>query len=200
MIIRCYGEKHRYLLFLDIEFSKDDLVQFAGLLYEWIDDETYQLKRSVNQYVTQKVCYPFMEYTNITTSFLEENGIPLDDAVAFIMDSFLEDVDLSELIVISHGLKNDRLVLQNNGLNLSYYWEETENGPVKKPIDGYCTFSNAKRILGRQNYLKLADIAEECGYYLHNAHNAYNDAQAEVAVYTYLRKIEAEMSRNAGVN
>lgn len=198
MVIKCCGENHNYLLFIDIEFSKNDLVQFAGLLFKRVGVETYQLMRCVNQYVTQKVCYPFMEYTNISTSFLEENGIPLQDAVQFIMEDFIgEDVPLSELNIISHGLKNDRMVLQDNGLNLSYYWEEGKNGPTKKPIDGYCTFSNAKRILGRQSYLKLSDIAEECGYYLHNAHNAYNDVWATVAVYTYLRlqerlNIEAE--------
>lgn len=194
MVIKCYGENHPFLLFIDIEFSKNDLVQFAGLLFKRIDEETYSLDKSCNVYVTQKVCYPFMEYTNITTSFLEENGIPLQDAISLIKDEFLEDVPLSKVNIISHGLKNDRLILLDNGLNFSYYEESTsDNGnTVRKPIDGYCTFSNAKRILQRQKYLKLSDLAEESGYYLHNAHNAFNDVWAEVSVYTYLRQVERE--------
>jgi hypothetical protein len=40
--------------------------------------------------------------------------------------------------------------------------------------------------------LTLSDLAEECGYYLHHAHNAYNDVWAEVAIFTYLKKIEAQ--------
>ena len=38
----------------------------------------------------------------------------------------------------------------------------------------------------------LNDIAEEAGYYLHSAHNAYNDVWAEVSVFTYLKKIEEQ--------
>lgn len=159
-------------------------MQFAGLLFKKIDTETYQLSNSINVYISQKVCYPFMEYTSITNSFLEENGVPLDDAKALIMDEFLKDIPLNELEIISHGLKNDRLVMSEAGLNLSAY--------EGKPIDGYCTYINGRRILGRLNHLTLGDIAEECGYYLHSAHNAYNDVWAEVSVFTYLKKLEQQ--------
>lgn len=192
MIIKCYNEHHSYLLFIDLEFfsnksqnkTNNHLVQFTGLLFQWIDDETYQLMRSCNEYVTDRVCYPFVEYTSITNSFLVENGVPLPDMVASIIEDFLRDIPLQEVLVISHGLKNDRMVMLENGLNLSNI-----NG---QPIDGYCTFENARKILKRQNNLTLQDIALECGYYLHQAHNAYNDAWAEVAVFTYLKKIEEQ--------
>ena len=175
---------------MDLEFNNRDLVQFAGLLFKKIDnDGTYQLMRSCNQYVTTKVCYPFMEYTNITNSFLESNGISLSDIKSVIFDDFLCDVDLTDTLIIAHGLKNDRLVLIDNGINLSNTVDESGR---YIPIDGYCTFNNGKRILGRDNHLTAADIANECGYYLHHAHNAYNDAWAEVAIFTYLKKIEAQ--------
>lgn len=184
MIIKAYNEKHNYLLFIDLEFSNQQLVQFAGLLFQRIDDETYQLSRSLNLYISQKVCYPFVEYTNITNNFLEENGIPIDDARSLIFDDFLLDIPLNELEIISHGLKNDRLVLLSSDINLSSCSDN--------PIDGYCTYMNARRILGRQNHLTLGDVAEECGYYLHSAHNAYNDVWAEVSVFTYLKKVEKQ--------
>ena len=184
MVIKCYNEKHQYLLFMDLEFNNRDLVQFAGLLFTWIDDDTYQLMRSCNLYITQKVCYPFAEYTAITNNFLKENGVPLRDAIQLI-NEFLDDVDLNELSIIGHGLKNDRLVLIENGLEFTH----KEDG---QPIDGYCTFNNAKRILKRANRLTLNDLAEECGYYLHHAHNAYNDVWAEVAIFTYLKKMEMQ--------
>lgn len=76
-------------------------------------------------------------------------------------------------------------MLLKNGINLSTY----EN----KPIDGYCTFTNARRILQRANHLTLSDVAEEAGYYIHSAHNAFMDTWAEVSVFTYLRKIEKQM-------
>ena len=184
MIIKAYNDNHNYLLFIDLEFNNQNLVQFAGLLFNKIDAETYQLSRSLNTYISQTVCYPFMEYTSITNNFLTENGIPFDDARELIMHDFLKDVPLNELEIISHGLKNDRLVLFNSNINLSTY--------EHKPIDGYCTYNNARRILKRAEHLTLTDLAEEAGYYLHSAHNAYNDVWAEVSVFTYLRKIEKQ--------
>ena len=188
MLIRCYNEEHPYLLFIDVEFDSNMLVQFAGLLFKWVDKETYQLMKSYNAYVSRSVCYPFMEYTSITNNFLQENGVPLKDLISYLYDDFLFNIPLDQLEIISHGLKNDRIVLLKNGLNLSYYTKLNK----QYQIDGYCTFVNAKRILQRQEHLKLADLCEECGYYLHNAHNAFNDVWGEVAVYTYLRKKEVE--------
>jgi len=92
-------------------------------------------------------------------------------------------------MIISHGLKNDRLVLKDNGINFNSY-EDTDG--KMKPVDGYCTFNNAKRILERDKKLKLEDLAEEAGYYLSCAHNAYHDMWATVAVFTFLRKKDYE--------
>lgn len=186
MIIKCYNETHPYLVFIDLEFNNKNLVQFAALLFRNIDDDTYQLVHSCNQYVTTKVCFPFVEYTSITNNFLETNGISLTDLKEVIFNDFLGEVDLKDVLIISHGLKNDRLILQENGINLTHLDDKV------KPIDGYCTFTNAKRILQREKHLTAADIAEECGYYLHHAHNAYNDVWAEVAIFTFLKKIEQQ--------
>lgn len=185
MIIKCYNEKHPYLLFIDLEFNNQELVQFAGLLFKRIDEETYQLMRSGNQYVTTKVCYPFAEYTGLGNNFLAQNGVPLKDVVAFIEEDFLANVPLKDVLLVSHGLKNDRIVLDHAGIKLV----REDNA---EPIDGYCTFTNGRRILQRDHSLTLSDIAEEAGYYLHNAHNAFNDAWAEVSVFTYLKKLEQQ--------
>ena len=189
MIIKCYNETHKYLVFIDVEFNNKTLVQFAGLLFSRIDsDGTYQLMRSCNQYVTTKVCYPFVEYTNITNNFLEANGVTLKDLNEIIFNDFLSDIDLKDIMIISHGLKNDRLILMDNGINLTHLGDRIH------PIDGYCTFTNAKKILKREKHLTAADIAEECGYYLHHAHNAFNDVWSEVAIFTYLRKMEEQQA------
>lgn len=184
MIIKCYNENHNYLLFIDLEFNNRTLVQFSGVLFKKIEDDgTYQLMRSSNVYISTKVCYPFVDYTNITNDFLSQNGVPLTDAISLIEDEFLGGIPLNEILIISHGLRNDRLILQENGLNIT----TTDDG---KPIDGYCTFNNAKRILNRKNQLTLNEVATEAGYYIHNAHNAFMDVWAEIAVFTYLKKKE----------
>ena len=192
MVIRCLNEKHKYLLFIDIEFDSGKLIQFAGLLFKEIDKETYQLMRSYNSYVSEKVCYPFAEYTKITNNFLEENGVPLEDVIDHILNDFLFEVPLSELQVISHGLRNDRIILNDNGVNLSTYVDAKGRN---KPIDGYCTFKNGRRILERNKFLSLNDLAEESGFYMIAPHNAYNDVWATVAIYTFLRK-EEEQKKN----
>ena len=161
MIIKCYNTDEEYLLFLDIEFNNLDLVQYAGLLFKRIEDETYQLMRSCNIYISSQVCYAFANYTSITNNFLKENGMPLESAIDLIENDFLKDVPYNKLMMISHGLKNDRVVLNKAGLNTS--------------MNGYCTFVNARRILERQDNLSLEAIATDAGYYLHHAHNAFND-------------------------
>lgn len=187
MIIQTYNENHQYLLFIDIEFTNKKLVQFAGLIFQQIDNNenssTYQLMRSTNVYITQKVCYPFMEYTHITNNFLIENGITLADAQELIINNFLKNIPLDQTLIVSHGLKNDRLVLKESGIDLI-------NVSTDTLIDGYCTYKNAVKILGRQNNLTLTDIASEFGYYLSGSHNAYNDVWAEVSIFTTLKKIE----------
>lgn len=190
MTIHCYNENHPYLLFIDIEFDKENLIQFAGLLFRRIDNEVYQLIRSGNQYKSpdNRVCYPFVEYTGLTNDFLKENGIPAEDLKNFIIEDMLEDIPLNELEIISHGLRNDRLVLLRNGINLSTYTEDGKSFP----IDGYCTYKNARRILNRNSNLKEGDLAEESGYFMHNAHNAFCDVWGEVSVFTYLKKVETQ--------
>ena len=197
MIIKCYNEKHPWLLFLDIEFDQLQLVQFSGALFKRIDEDTYQLASTITQYVTASVSVYFQDYTRITQDFLAANGIPLDSLKDLIFGEVLKDVDMGDLMIISHGLKNDRLVLKENGINFNFF---TTSDNKIKPIDGYCTFNNAKRILNREKKLKLEDLAEEAGYYLNCAHNAYNDMWATISVFTFLKKLDYErkMLKNEG--
>ena len=99
MIIKCYNENHPYLLFIDIEFDNTHLIQFAGLLFKRIDtDGSYQLQTSINQYVSAKVGYPFMEYTGINNSFLDENGIPLSSLRTLIFDDVLGEIPMKDIM------------------------------------------------------------------------------------------------------
>ncbi len=189
MIIKCYNEKHPWLLFLDIEFDQLQLVQFSGALFKRIDEDTYQLASTITQYITASVSIYFQDYTKITQDFLATNGIPLESLRDLLFGEVLKDIDMGDLMVISHGLKNDRLVLKENDINFNYYVDAEDK---TKPIDGYCTFNNAKRILNREKKLKLEDLAEEAGYYLSCAHNAYNDMWATVSVFTFLKKLDYE--------
>lgn len=184
MIIYAHKTKMPYLLFIDIEFDQSTLVQFAGLLFKSIGDGVYQLARSCNKYVKHKPSYPFTQYTGLNAQFLNEYGESLQEVQDDIQQVFLDGIDLNEVAVISHGLKNDRLILKSNGIDLL----TSDRGLIR----GYCTFSNAKRVLRRHTNLKLSDLCLEFGYSLNGAHSAFNDVWGTVAVYTCLKKLEGE--------
>lgn len=151
------NETHLYVLVFDIEFDQNDIVQFAGILFRSVGDGRYVVVRTLNTYVSCSPSYPFRVYTNISKEFLEINGVRKEDVVQQVEDVLLKDVPLDKLLVVSHGLKGDREMLLKNFINLSY------DKTTIKAIDGYCTFVNARRILGRKDRLKLSDIAREAG-------------------------------------
>lgn len=170
MIIYFHGEKHSYVLTFDIEFDMNNLVQFAGILFKNLGDGKYFTYRTLNAYVKCSPSYQFQRYTGLTTNFLQNYGVTLKDLVQQVEDDLLKDVDKTELLVVSHGLRNDRKVLLENFINLNY------DSVTINPIDGYCTFNNARRILGRKNNLKLEDVAREACIYPDNSHNAFADS------------------------
>jgi len=163
-------EEHEYVLCFDIEFDKKKLVQFAGILFKKINKSIYQPYRSLNCYVQTTVSFPFTAYTGITNQFLQECGVPLESVVQQVEDDLLKDIDLDKILIVSHGVHNDSLILIQNYINLNY------NKLSIKPIDHYCTFENARKILLRKTDLKLEDIAEECCLHAVSEHDAFNDA------------------------
>jgi DNA polymerase III epsilon subunit-like protein len=113
---------------------------------------------------------------------LEENGILIEQAEEKV-DNFLKDAN--DLMVVSHGLKNDRMTLENNGIDL-YTTDE-------KTIYPYCTYNAAKRILKRDKKLNLKEVAMEAGLFLSNSHNAFDDVVAGIAVFSLLCKLDSEV-------
>lgn len=179
MVIYVKNENHPYILVFDIEFDKKVLVQFSGLLFKNIGDGVYQLASTCTQYVKHKPSYPFSQYTHIKKNFLELNGVGIEDVVLTVKEDFIGNIDYKDILIVSHGLTNDKKILKENGIDLT-------------ECDGWCTFQNAKRILNRDKNLKLDDLATEAGFYLDGAHNAYHDAWATVSVLTFLKKLEGE--------
>jgi hypothetical protein len=152
------NEQHDYVLTFDIEFDQSSIVQFAGILFKKMgNDGVFAIYRTLNTYVSCNPSYPFRAYTNLSTEFLIENGVRKEDLVQQIEDVFLKDIPLDKLLVVSHGLQSDREILIKNCINLQY------DPKTIKPIDGYCTFTHARKILARKENLKLCDVAREAG-------------------------------------
>ena len=181
MILFFKNIKHEHVIVCDIEYDHNRVIQFAGLLFKNIDykNHLYQIEKSFNVFIKQDGVGRYAAlYTGIDKDLLQELGESEEDFLT-LYDSFIHDVNLNDTLFVSHGAKNDRKILKSLI-------------PSGLPKHSFCTYRNAKRITGRARELTLSDIANEAGYFLDNAHDAFADAWATVAVLSFLLKIDGE--------
>jgi DNA polymerase III alpha subunit (gram-positive type) len=171
MIAIFKGIDNSHVLIFDAEYNEGYIIQFSGLLFRRIEEDTFQIEKSINFYVKlpegKEVNYFISDFTGITDTYLNTFGETLEDATQMIYD--LIKIKEDDLLVVSHGLHNDRQTLINNGIDLYMDAQERE-------IDGLCTYSAAKNLLGRDKKLRLEDVAADAGIFLGNNHNAFDDA------------------------
>lgn len=175
-MFKFHNEGHEYILFLDTEFDQLELIQFCGLLFRRVEGDCYVPYRSLNVYVQKPVTLPFTRYTGLTTKFLEHNGVSVADVQWQIEEHLLCDVG-ADLLIVSHGVRNDLNVLSHNHISIPHAAE-------------YCTFEKSKQILKRYTQLTLEDLAREACIYPAGEHNAYMDTWLTVGVYSYLKDLE----------
>lgn len=186
MITVFKGIKHDHVLVFDAEYNEGNLIQFAGILFRKIEKDIFQIERSLTIYVKLEegeINRFIRDFTGITDAFLNTFGVTLAEAKEEIEQ--LINVEADSMLVVSHGIANDRRILFDNGVNL--YYDKNE-----KDIEGICTYNAAKRLLKRDKKLTLADVAAESGIYLSNGHNAFEDAWATVSVFCLMCKLEEE--------
>lgn len=187
MIAVFKGIKQGHVLIFDAEYNEGNLIQFAGILFRKIEKDIFQIERSLTTYVKLEegqVNRFIRDFTGITDSFLNAFGVSLAEAKEQIEK--LIDIEDDELLVVSHGITNDRRILLDNEIDL--YVDKNE-----KDIQGVCTYNAAKRLLKRDKKLTLTDVAAESGIFLSNGHNAFEDAWATVSVFCLVCKLEEEL-------
>lgn len=187
MIAVFKGIKQEHVLIFDAEYNEGNLIQFAGILFRKIEEDIFQIERSLTTYVKLEegeVNRFIRDFTGITDGFLNAFGVSLAEAKEQIEN--LIDIGDDELLVVSHGITNDRRTLLDNGIDL--YVDKNE-----KDIQGVCTYNAAKRLLKRDRKLTLTDVAAESGIFLSNGHNAFEDAWATVSVFCLVCKLEEEL-------
>lgn len=168
------------LILFDIEYDNEKLVQIALLIFKNIRKNIFKLEKSINLYIKQPILSKFfVSYTGITEDILNQYGLELNE-VQQLINQELQDLDLDNSCVVSHGVKNDLKILSKNGIKLNLIKQHE------------CTYNLAKKILKRENKLSLEDIAEEACYQIFNAHNAYADVWATLYSYLYLKEIEKD--------
>ncbi|MFW5889572.1 MAG: exonuclease domain-containing protein [Bacillota bacterium] len=179
--------KYKNLVVFDAEYNEGDIIQFSGIMFRKVQDDIFQVSKSINLYIKlphNKQMNSFIErFTGITDKFLEQDGEDLFKAKRKIYE-FLEAE--GDILFVSHGLTNDRKILLDNGIDFYASKDESQD------YYGSCTYNMAKRILNREKNLSLTDIAMEAGWFIFNGHNAFDDAWANVAVFSLLKKLEDE--------
>lgn len=181
------GIENSHVLIFDAEYNEGFIIQFAALLFRRIDKDIFQIKKSINFYVKlpeeKKINYFIRDFTGITDWYLNIFGETIEDARKMIED-FIQ-IEEDDLLVVSHGLYNDRQTLLNN--DIDFYLDSKD-----REINGICTYNAAKRLFNRDKKLRLEDIATEAGIFLSNNHNAFDDAWATVSVFCLVCKLEEE--------
>jgi DNA polymerase III alpha subunit (gram-positive type) len=184
MLVVFKGIKENNVLVFDAEYNEGNLIQFSGILFKKVQEDIFQISKSLNLYVKLelgRVNRFIRDFTGITDEFLLEYGVTLDEANEEIKK--LVECDGS-IIFVSHGLYNDRQILLDN--RIDFYGEDEEQLP------GICTYKMAQRVLKRQNKLSLTDVAADAGVFLSNTHNAFDDTWATIAVLSLLCKLQEE--------
>lgn len=167
------------LVFFDIEYDQTSLVQLAVLIFDKIDTHIFKLKTSANIYFKQRQPLNpfFVRYTGITDEFLQDFGVD-ELAAKELQDELLAAITSQPSLLVSHGIKNDLLILDKNG----FAWKDAAKH--------YCTYTSAKRLLHRGSNLTLKDVAQEDGYFIYNEHNAYADVWGLLHAFCYLNEKE----------
>lgn len=162
MIVYFHKVNKPYVMVIDVEHDQGRLIQFAAVLFKRVGKYLYQVCKSINFYVKQKHISPFIkDYININEEFLEECGVTLQEGKELFND-FVEGIAADDLMVVSHGIHQDDLVLFKNGINIGMY-------------EHWCTYNMSKWVLERNNNITLEEVAQEFGYAIINKHNAYAD-------------------------
>lgn len=179
MLLYIPNENHKNLIFFDTEFNDRQLVQVSMIIYESVEIDgvsTYLLKGSINLYINTVINYFFTKYTGITQPYLDEFGIEETQATV-ILNEFLKDLNNPNTLLIAHGVKQDATLLLAIGVDINQ-------------MERYCTYTAAKKVLGREKNLRLIDVCNESGYFAEQ-HDAYSDAKNVVHAFSFLRLVEA---------
>lgn len=163
-----------YACVFDIEHDQGRLIQFAGLIFKRVGEGLYQVCRNLNVYVKQDITPFFKQFSKITQDFLNQYGVSLEEATA-LFEQFIQGIEKNEMVFCSHGVFQDSLILERNGIMIKDY-------------PSICTYELAKKVLQRNNHVTVHDLCSESGCVGMAEHNAYSDAFMAACILSFLLK------------
>ena len=118
MLIVFRNIKQKNILVFDAEYNEGDLIQFSGIMFLQVEEDIFQISKSINIYVQLEpnhfINKFIRDFTGISDNFLNENGLTLEEAQKTIQEFIGCNGDL---LFVSHGLTNDRITMENNGID-----------------------------------------------------------------------------------
>ena len=179
MIYYMHGMSKPYIMAFDIEYDKEKLIQVAGIILKNIGKNIYQIYRSFNSYIKQENLSIFVQqYTNITQEFIAQYGVSLSESID-TWNKFVEEIDYDDMLIVSHGIYQDSVILKNNGFDIT-------------PYEQWCTYNMSKWVLDRDCNISLSDLCQEFGMIPISTHNAYADSLMTLNILSVLLKIEED--------
>ena len=132
MILFMQNMTKPYILVFDIEHESQKIIQISGIIVEHLGNNLYQICRSINIYIKDNIIPSIFvqQYTNITFDFLTQYGVKLEKAQRQWKD-FLQPFKKDDLLVVSHGIFQDSIIMRNNGFAIDDY-------------EQWCTYNMAK--------------------------------------------------------
>ena len=179
MIIQLDNIKQNNIILFDIEYDKASLVQVAFLILGAKQPNMFEIQKSFNVYIKQNHLLSsfFVQYTGITDAYLRDNGLDLPRARALV-EQVISNIDVNNVLLVGHGIDNDMRLLDEHDICLSRF------------SNRYDTYKKAKKMLKRDKFLTLADVAAEDGYFMFNDHNAYADIWGLLHAFAFLNRLE----------
>ena len=170
-----------YIMAVDIEYDKNNIIQLGSVTLKRIGKDLYQPCRSLNVYIKREnVCQFVQEYTNITQDFLNQYGETLEEAQRQ-WHEYTNEFTFDDVLVVSHGIYQDSLLMSSQGFSIDHY-------------EQWCTYNHSKWVLDRDNCLSLSEVLKESGILPVNEHNAYADAVSTLNVLSFLLKLEGDQA------
>ena len=181
MIIELPNIKEKHIILFDIEYDKTSLVQVAFLILDAKGPSMFEVQKSCNVYIKQNhLLSPFfVQYTGITDAYLRDNGLDLPRARSLV-EQVISNIDISNTLLVGHGIDNDMRLLDENCFCLSRF------------SNRYDTYKQARKLLKRNKFLTLKDVAAEDGYFMFNEHNAYADVWGLLHALSFLKQKEGK--------
>ena len=165
--------KEDYILVLDTEFQKSEIIQLSCILLRKTKGDFFVKYKIINEYFSpkEKLEEDFINHTNIDYKTIKDKskGNTLEEAINRL------NLETKEILIVGHNIESDLSILKRNNINIK--------GAT------YCTHKNTRKLQRKFKKFSLEALCSKLGYE-YNSHNAEEDCKASLYLFSYLQEEE----------